>query len=72
MNILSKRESTILKEKDVIKEVNGKCLALIMNRLRRINSYIMTKSIDNSNPLNIIVFIILRVRFQIFSRINWN
>ena len=63
MNILSKRKSTILKEKDIIKEVIGKCLALIMNRLWRINSYVVTKSMDNSNPLNIIVFIILRVQF---------
>ena len=69
MNILSMRESTILKEKYVIKEVNKKCLALIMNGLWRINSYIVTKSMNILNPLNKIVFIILRVQFQIFSGI---
>ena len=61
--MLSKRESIVLKENDIINEVNGKCLALIMNRLWRTNSYVVTKSMDNSNLLNIIVFIILRVQF---------
>ena len=50
----------VLKEKDIIKEVNGKYLALIMNRLWRIDLYVVTISMDNSNPLNIISFIILR------------
>ena len=36
------------------------------------DSYVVIKSIDNSNPLNIIVFVILRVQFQIYSRIIWN
>ena len=38
-----------------------------MNYLWRIDSYVVTISMDNSNPLNIIIFIILRVQFQIFS-----
>lgn len=62
----------VLKEKDIIKEVNGKYLALIMNRLWRIDLYVVTISMGNSNPLNIISFIILRVQFQIFSGIIWN
>lgn len=62
----------VLKEKDIIKEADGKCLALIMNRSWRINSYVVTISMDNSNPLNIILFIILRVQFQIFSGVIWN
>ena len=62
----------VLKEKDIIKEVNGKYLALIMNRLWRIDLYVVTISMDNSNLLNIISFIILRVQFQIFSGIIWN
>ena len=62
----------VLKEKDIVKQVNGKYLALIMNRLWRIDLYVVTISIVNSNPLNIISFIILRVQFQIFSGIIWN
>ena len=62
----------VLKEKDIIKEVNGIYLALIMNRLWRIDLYVVTISMGNSNPLNIISFIILRVQFQIFSGIIWN
>ena len=62
----------VLKEKDIIKEVNGKYLALIMNRLWRIDLYVVTISMSNSNSLNIISFIILRVQFQIFSGIIWN
>ena len=42
-------------------------LTLIINCLLRINLYVVTTSMDNSNPLNIINFIILRVRFQNFS-----
>ena len=38
-----------------------------MNYLWRIDSYVVTISMYNSNPLNIIIFIILRVQFQIFS-----
>ena len=53
----------VLKEKDIIKYANEKCLALIMNRLWRIDSYVVTISIDSSNSLNIIIFIILRVQF---------
>ena len=44
-------------EKDIIKEVNGKYLALIMNRLWRINSSIVTISIDNTNYVNIIILL---------------
>ena len=62
----------VLKEKDIIKEVNGNYLALIMNRLWRIDLYVVTLSMGNSSPLNIISFIILRVQFQIFSGIIWN
>ena len=39
----------VLKEKDIIKEVNGKYLALIMNRLWRIDLYAVTISMGNSN-----------------------
>ena len=53
-----------LTEKDLIEEEN---LTLIMNCLWRINLYVVTTSMDNSNPLNIINFIILRVQFQNFS-----
>jgi len=44
-------------EKDIIKEVNGKYLALIMNRLWRINSYVVTISMDNTNSVNIIILL---------------
>ena len=47
----------VLKEKDIIKEVNGKYLALIMNSLWKIDLYVVTISMGNSNPLNIISFI---------------
>lgn len=62
----------VLKEKDIIKEVNVKYQALIMNRLWRIDLYAVTISMDNSNPLNIISFMILRVQFQIFCGLIWN
>ena len=62
----------VLTEKDIIKEVNGKYLDLIMNRLWRIDLYVMTISRDNSNPLKIINIIILRVQFQNFSGVIWN
>ena len=41
---LSIRESMVLKDKDVIREVNGFYLALIMNYLWRIDLYVMTIS----------------------------
>lgn len=44
MNILFIRESMVLKEKDVIREVNGFYLALIMNYLWRIDLYVVTIS----------------------------
>ena len=47
----------VLVEKDIIKEVNKKYLALIMNRLWRINSYVVTISMDNTNSMNIIVLL---------------
>ena len=53
----------VLREKDIIKETNGKYLALIMNYLWKINLYVVTILMDNSNLLNIINFIILRVQF---------
>ena len=39
---LSIRESMVLKDKDIIREVNGFYLALIMNYLWRIDLYAMT------------------------------
>ena len=41
---LSIRESMVLKDKDVIREVNGFYLTLIMNYLWRIDLYAMTIS----------------------------
>lgn len=41
---LSIRESMVLKDKDIIREVNGFYLALIMNYLWRIDLYAMTIS----------------------------
>ena len=41
---LSIRESMVLKDKDVIREVNGFYLTLIMNYLWRIDLYVMTIS----------------------------
>ena len=41
---LSIRESMVLKDKDVIREVNGFDLTLIMNYLWRIDLYAMTIS----------------------------
>ena len=44
-------------EKDIIKEVDEKYLASIMNRLWRIDSYVVTISMDNTNSINIIVLL---------------
>ena len=41
---LSIRESMVLKDKDIIREVNGFYLTLIMNYLWRIDLYAMTIS----------------------------
>ena len=41
---LSIRESMVLKDKDVIREVNGFYLTLIMNYLWRVDLYVMTIS----------------------------
>ena len=45
---LSIRESMVLKDKDVIREVNGFYLTLIMNYLWRIDLYAMTISNGHS------------------------
>ena len=41
---LSIRESMVLKDEDIIREVNGFYLALIMNYLWRIDLYVVTTS----------------------------
>ena len=41
---LSIRESMVLKDKDIIREVNGFYLTLIMNYLWRIDLYVVTIS----------------------------
>ena len=60
----------VLTEKDIIKEVDGKHLALIMNRLWRIDLYAMTISIDYSYFLSNFISIISRVQFQVFSGVT--
>lgn len=59
-----------LKEKDIIKDVSGNYLALVMNCLWRIDLYVMTISIDYSVFLNIFISIISRVQFQVYSRVT--
>ena len=51
---LSIRESMVLKDKDIIREVNEFYLALIINYLWRINLYAMTISNGHFTVLEVI------------------
>ena len=57
----------VLKDNEIIREVNGFYLALIMNYLWRINIYVMNKSYGELNFLSNNISIILRVQSQVFN-----
>ena len=61
MNLSFIRESIVFKDEDVIRDVNGFYLALIMNYLWRIDLYVMAISNGRLYSLSNFVFIISRL-----------
>ena len=61
MNLSFIRESMVLKDKDIIRDVNGFYLALIMNYLWRIDLYVMAISNGRLYSSSSFLSVILRV-----------
>ena len=67
---LSIRKSMVLKDKDVIREVNGFYLTLIMNYLWRIDLHTISISNGHFTVEKQFISIISRVQFQVYSRVT--